>query len=500
MSLFICTRTTVVNDHGVFAEERTSPALVTAIGTGTVGLVGQFPWGPDDKVMEPSDTADRLLMIAPPGMDRTGSGYMAALGKAWPDLRIARVLGTAATKASAALLNTTPATVVTVQGLCKGLAGNAIVAVVEDASDGDANHFNLTVSVTNAYGSTVEQWTNVNFSGTGADSVPDVSTSRLVGAITKVIAGRPANATYAFTGGTDGTINSAAYLGTPEAGDRGLALFEGDPDVDVVFADDCGNTLRAAVNAGLKAHAILLGDRIAVINGNSGQAASAARTDAASNQSVYVAYVDCWYFQRDDSGVERLVSPSAAMAVVMANVSPSTSPAWKAQEVRSMLSFITRLEYARGAQAKLNAGGGVCTLIKEAAGGYTFHAAVNTAAPVSPAKRNLTRTRMGIYIAKSIKESLREDVDAPNVPQVQGDVIGAIQLFMQGLKANKDNDPKHNAHVVDWGWLDIAALNPQASVQAGDFTAPFQVTTSAGMERIFPSIEYGENVVVKAGL
>ena len=498
MGLWIGSKTLAANDHGVFAMEATSPVAVTPIGTGTVGLVGQFPWGPDDSIIEPSDVADRLQTIAPLGMDRTGSGYMAALGKAWPDLRLARALGSAAVKASGLLLNSTPATVVTIQGKYKGVAGNSIVATVKAATDGDANHFDLDVFVTGADGATIDSWQNLNYSGTGADSVPDVTQARLVGAITKTIAGRPVNGNYSFTGGTDGTINAASYSGTAGAGDKGLALFEGTPDIDAVFADDCGNSLRAAVNAALVTHANTMGDRIAVLNGNSGQSAAAAQADVLNYSSVWAVYIDPWHYQRDDNGIERLVSPAAAFALVMANVAPSTSPAWKATEIRQMLQFITRLETQRGANAKNNARGGICTLLKQTSGGHAFHAAVVTAALASPSKKDVTRSRMGIFIAKSVVEALPEQIDAPNVAANRDVVIQAIQQFMNNLRDAQNNDPNHNAHVVDWGWLDLVALNPQSEIQAGNFTPGWQVQTSAAMERIFPTIEFGPTVIVKA--
>ena len=36
--------------HGVFAIESPPPAQIQAIGTGTVAMVGQFPWGPDAEI------------------------------------------------------------------------------------------------------------------------------------------------------------------------------------------------------------------------------------------------------------------------------------------------------------------------------------------------------------------------------------------------------------------------------------------------------------------
>jgi phage tail sheath protein FI len=196
-------------------------------------------------------------------------------------------------------------------------------------------------------------------------------------------------------------------------------------------------------------------------------------------------------------GTERLVSPACALATVMAQLPASTSSAWKAQTVQAMLGFISRLEFSRGEAAGTATAAGICTLIKEMGGGYTFEAFVNTAAPVAPTKKNGTRTRMGIFIAKSIKLSLRQNVDAPNLPVTQRDVVGAVQTFMDGLLANASTNALGLEHVAAWGWGDFAQANLAADVANGFFTLPLDVTTSSQMEKILLSIQYGENVVVK---
>ena len=497
MGLFITTVSQATR-HAVYAIERSNPTSIQAEGTGTVGIVAQFPWGPDNATIEPTDASDRLMTIAPPGMDHTGSGYMCVSGKAWPDLRLARVLGSAAAAAVGALPNSTPATCVNVNLKFKGVAGNAITHTVKAASDGDANHFDLDVSVVGASGSTTDVFKNINFSGVGADSVVDCSAARLVGSIAKVLTGRPVNGTYASTGGADGSITSGRYLGTPGNGDIGLALFEGSPDIDIVFTDDVSNGLRAAVNAGLLAHQVLMGDRVACLNGDLGQTPAAARINAATYQNTGAFYVDCWFKQKDDvDGTERLVAPACALATVMANLPPSTSAAWKGQPVRKLLSFISQLEYARGDSAGGNTAAGICTLIKHPKGGHVFEAFVNTAAPASPTKKRGTRTRMGIFIAKSITNSIDESVDAPNVEIVQNDIIKAIHDFMAGLKNAKDVNPLGLAHVKDWSFGDFAAANLTSDVDDGRFFIPLDVKTTSGMEQIFLSIQYGENVVVK---
>lgn len=499
MGLWITTRSQA-NRHAVYAEERAAPLAIAAEGTGTAALVGQFPWGADDEVIEPTDGGDRVLLMAPPGMPRTGSAYLAMAGKGWPDLRLVRVLGTEAAKAFGNLTSSAGAVINGIVTLkCKGVEGNAVTHTVKAASDGDANHFDLDVTVTGASGFTTDTFQNINFSGVGTASLVDCAMSRLVGSIVVSVAGRPTDGTYTSTGGVTGIINAARYMGTPESGDHGIALLEGSPDVDVVFVDDPGNTDRAAVNAGLKAHQLLMGDRIVVINGNSASTVAAARTASNLMQGGGVFSVDPWHFQRDDvDSTQRLVPPACLLASVICNLPPSTSAAWKGQAVRDMLACVTKLEAARGAAAGGNTAAGICTLIAEARGGYTFEAFVNTAAPAAPTKKRGTRTRMGIYIAKSITQSLRESVDAPNVPLLQNDVIKAIAVFMAGLADNATLNPLGLAHVAAWSWGDLAAVNTQADIAAGDFTIPLNVRTTSGMERIFLSVQYGENVTIQA--
>lgn len=495
--LFITTRTTV-NRHGVFGEFAQPPTFIQAIQTGVTGVVGQFPWGPAQVVTKNTDPADRSMMFAPPGSDRTKSGWLAIVKRGWPDLRVLRVLGDDATTATKNLPDVVPTDIVKVDVKYPGDMGNSITWEVSAASDADANHFNLTVSISGASGSTTEVFENINFSGVGADSTFDLSTSRLVGAITKLAAGRPINATGTFAGGDDGTINAAAYVGTAGTSDKGIALYENENDVEIIFGDDCGDTLRDAVNAGFYAHAEAQTRRLCVIAGDSGQTEAEAQTDAVQYQSIFVVYVDPWHYMIDDTdSTERLVPGAATAASVMAQLSPSTSPAWKAVEVGGFIGqAVSRLETNRGDGAGRNTLKGIMTMIPWETGGFRFEAGVNTAAPAAPTKKRITRTRMALYMARSIKGSIGESVDAPNVPANQQDVLSASEVFVDGLVLNKARDPNHNPHLIAGVVEDPAGSNTSADLAAGDFTVPISAQTSAGMERIFLRFNIGENVTV----
>lgn len=500
MGGFITSRS-VANRHDVYAEERNPPAVVQAVGTGVVGLVGQFPWGPVDRIIKPADAATRAKIIAPRGMSRTGQGYLATIRKGFPTLYLARVLGSAAAKADVDLLDGAT-NVITITAKYLGASGNLIGAIVTDASDGDANHFNLRVFVEGPSGMSEDFIQNLNYSGVGDDSSINLDNAILIGTITKNNAGRPDNtvSTSMFTGGLDGTINAARYLGTAEAGDFGLALFENDKSIRTVFADDPGDAERAAVNVGLLAHQTLMGDRVAILNGDSGMVDIAdVHTDVANYRSAGAIYVDGWVYINDDTdSTLRLVAPSSFAASVLAQTSPSTSPAIKDAARIAMLQQIRALETPRGAGAAANTAQGVMTIIEEDEGGYTFEAGVLTIAPSDPSKKRITRTRMGQYIASSITSSLRRAVDQPNVPLLRQDIVNAVDRFMATLKRNKDINPILLPHVDDYEILPLSSANTQEELDAGDFTIPLNVKTTSGMERIFLSIQYGETVQVTA--
>src|SRR3972149_3367215 len=225
---------------GIYAIEREPPALVQSAGTATALLLGQFPWGPThvDQAtpFHPTNIGDLALTMAPPGMTRTGSGYLALLKKGWYDLRIVRAVGSAAAKATANLVKGGPPILVATLKYV-GAAGNSVTWTIAAASDGDANHFDLTITITGASGTSSDILRNVDASGSSYTD-PTTTGCILLGSMTRSNTGRPTDGTGSFSTGSDGTVNSARYLGTAGAGDYRLALPQSDRAVRVVFADD----------------------------------------------------------------------------------------------------------------------------------------------------------------------------------------------------------------------------------------------------------------------
>ena len=338
---------------------------------------------------------------------------------------------------------------------------------------------------------------NLDYSGAATDSTPNFSSAYLVGAIHKNASGRPQNGTYTFAGGADGAPNALSYTGTAGTGNSGIAALEGDQSVRHVFSDDPGAATRQAVNAALLQHVQAMGDRCAYINGNQGQTLQQVASDVSNYRSARVVYVDPRVYVLDDAaGALHLVPGASFAASAAAQLSPSTSIAWKDPEVIAMLSGIQDLEFDRGNGAADNTDQGVATLIREDNGGFTFEAGVLTVAPLDPARRNHTRTRMGDYAAVSMVRSSRSFIDAPNVPSNQQAVVHMVQSFMEKLVAAQNSDPNHTPHCLAYDIPPLATFNAQDDLDNGMLTVPVDMKTSSGIEKLFFSMLFGETVQV----
>lgn len=485
--------------HGAYVIEQTPPAVINPTGTNIAAIVAQFPWGPSQTLVTPTSTADRILTFAPSGMDRTGSGYICMTQKAFPILKVVRVTGPGSVAATSTVNAPGPVAMLTLTLNSVGTAGNSVTWQTTAASDGDSNHFNLSVSVTGKSGTTVDQIQNLNYSGVGADSTPTFTNLRLLGAITKLASGVPTLTTGTFSGGVDGSISSADYVGTQGLGDKGFAKLEGDQTIRHFFTDDPGNSLRAAVNSGGRAHADFKGDRIFYTNGNSGQSVSDVQTDVMNYRSINVIYVDPLCYINDDvDGTMRLTQSAPFAASCACNLSPSTSIAWKNQENTKFLDAIVKLEADRGDAATINTNNGVVTLEAELAGGFSFEAGVNTEAPIDPSKKTDTRTRMLQFIGSSLVSSVRPFTDGPNVQDNQQNIVEAAERFLDGLKKNVATDPNHLPSIIDFKIDPLSSVNDAFSLAAGEFSIPISVQLAAPMSFIFFLLNIGETVTITA--
>lgn len=501
--------TGVPNRSGVFARDVPPPTAIRGLGTGIAGIVGNFPWGPGaigaGEIGTPGNPAEFLKLYAPAGMSRSSSAVLAAIAFAWPQLKVVRVIGTSAVKATVTVNKTGPTALIVLTAPYFGAAGNSIVAVTSAATDGDANHFDLTVSISGNNGTTTRTFRNLNVSGVGSDRLPsvgnadpelDLTNDPLLGTVTKSSSGVPIMQSWSFATGADGTIGATQYTGTAGSGDQGIAKFESVKDVRHLFTDDPGNSLRAGVNAALKTHVDTQLDKVGYLSGNSGQSASAAQADVASYVSTNLVYADPWFRIYDDAGTKTLLPPHIAAACMAANLSPSTSIMWRDPIALRFLSSIIELEANRDVNAGTNTLAGISTLIPFSKGGFCFEVGKVTQNRSQPSKGNLVRTLMGIYIASSVVDSLQSNVGAPNVPLNQQDIINAIAEFLESLLLNRDIDPNNSPFIMGYKIYDTQTVNSQSDLDAGQFTVATDVKIGSAMEKLFLNVRYGETVTI----
>ncbi len=596
--------------HGAYAIEVPPPSVLVPTNTGIGAMVGQFDWGPAQTLYTPSSQKDIYNTYAPAGMNRATSGFLCLQRKAFPLLKINRILGagnaaayvnvlsgtstmsavthvsgtggtdtvtgtpassvttievdittggsvgvalfswklngvvqqTGQTTASTFVLGSTgltwgfgagtyvttdvytaynQAVLLTVAAKYAGVAGNSITVTTSAPTDSNVAHFNMSVSVTGVSGTTTDVFQNLNYSGApSTNSSPSLLNAILTGAITlqynanntvalgttgsTTMAGgtnAAAYGTFSMSTGSNGSAIAAAdYVGTAGLADKGVALCETDLLVRHVFSDYPGASIQLAVNQGLQAHALYMGDRVCYINGPQGQSVSAAESYHVSNSLVSdrTVYCDPWVYINDEVTGAMTLVPSAPFACSVATQLPtSTSISWKNPEVtQNMLSGIVGIEILRGVAAGANTLVGICTFQPEQLGGFSIEAGVVTEAVSDPSRARLTRRRVGDLVATTFVEQTRGFIDSPNVPSNQNNIVQALVALLEGLKDAQSFDPNHHDHIINYGVQSLAAANTPASLANGLFIIPVQVQTSSGIEKLFLAIQFGESVQV----
>lgn len=212
---------------------RSIPALPTAV-VGAVGVTERGPIGVATLVTSweeyvnifGSFTTDSDVATAAYGFFLNGGETLWVVRTVHYSDVDAGTIASAA-KASVDLLDSTPATTVEVEGKTEGAYGNSLKILIEDATDGEATHFNLSVLREDVV---VEVFPNVVADNAYPDIwvqnvVNDPDTGSQLISVNDVAPGtRPENATYGpMTGGDDGltSIDDNDFIGS-DASDVGM--------------------------------------------------------------------------------------------------------------------------------------------------------------------------------------------------------------------------------------------------------------------------------------
>lgn len=402
------------------------------------------------------------------------------------DSTTAPTANTTGWKAACAILTASGAPVARLTCISPGAGPNTLLtAQVLSASDGNAAHFDLVLNLASAAtGTTTERFPNLELPA--AAIVPNVSTARLLGnfEIIGTPVANPDAATYSFSGGSDG----AAVTHTDY--NAALALFRLDPEIRVVTVDDCGDSIRAAVNGDLVAHVNATTDRLCVLHGSANNTLAQVLTDVQSYVSDRVIYCGVWVKVVDDAGVAQL-SPFATMiASALVNLQPQQSHAWWNEIATVYYGGIDSIYQPQFSTADDGTQGpctqaGVCLPIRLEDGTYAaLHDRVTTSVVN---KRYATTRRIKDFIAKSVKNALTPFVNGPNIRDAQEDIKLATDNFLGS------QIPAGRLTAVDP--VDIDSQNNATTQALGQFTFVMTGRCTTPMEQIFPMVNIGPGVV-----
>lgn len=477
---------------GAVAIEVAPPVTIDGLILGYLGIPFAGEWGPVNVVGEPSGTAEFLATYFPPGSPHTSQGYRALMGRKRLPLRPVRIAKNAVKAVTTASAG---GGTYTATAKYEGGLGNSISLTWKAATDGDADHRDVEVLLTNATtGETRERLRNVV-----VGNPPSVTNSRLL-----------ASLTFSLSADALPAVDTTVNLGATTAGSDGdaialaqytaaLTLLALRKEVLVVATDNPGDSLRADVNDAVVAHIAATRNRIAVLQ-SCNQSETWANVKAYVNahspsvRSDRVLHIGAWVQTKDDAGAIQTTPFATYIASALCSLEPQQSHAWWNDLVTAMYGsvagivapFSTDDEDVRGEATDL----GICLPIRLDSGAY---AALHdrTSSLTSGKKFTITR-RLKDFFARSITTGVVSFVNGLNWRGRQLDVKTVVDEFLgrQDAAARPD-DPRLVA------WSTSISPNTPASTAAGNFALAFDGQTPAVMEKIGLLLNVGEGVTVR---
>lgn len=382
-----------------------------------------------------------------------------------------------------------------------GAAPNGIAtAQVAAAADGIANHFDLTLTWTNAVtGTTQEIYKGLQ---TQATAILPVTTNSLLlgsGALIGTPVTRPVNGTFTFIGGGNGLAVTANDYQT------GLTQLATKQDIAVVCVDDCGDTIRAAVNANVQAHVDSLSNRSCVLQGSPLNALASVLTDVANYRDDRVIYSGAWVNVNDDSGNPQQSPFSTFIASARIQLRPQQSFAWWDPQATQFYTGIASLantgtintqdDTANGVRAQCTTGG-VTLPIRLDDG--RFAALSDRTASISTSGKQFDVTRkIKDYLARSIKAGVLSFGNGPNTLDQWRAFKVSLDDFLNRQQIAGVIAPNPTAAAGTAAFqTDIKTPNNPTTAGLGQFFININATTPAPMEKIFGQLNAGPQVQI----
>lgn len=485
-------------DYGVNFFDIAPPTSPIGVVSRTIGIVGDFPWGPVNTPTLCYSFDDVLAAICPkvfPTALSDNEAMKAFVGKVFPGpIYVCRINATSAVAMALSYTVTGGAFVGT--ATYKGIAGNDITATWAAATDADSTHRNLTIAIGTGYSVLYENVTLTSLLTLGDPYITWTATSS-----PSVLPAAAASAT-STTSGSNGSAVAGDFVGSSSS-NVGIRTFYGsNVDVDCLFVAECPSGLVATVNTGLVAYATGSGKSgMVVLCSVASQSASAAAAYGASYTDGGRSQVaGIWpRVKVTDTRLSTFptitVDGNAFLAVAMETVDPWDSP----EGVNSIdaCAAITGLETADAtdtAYAAIQAGG-LCTFYIENTLGPIIRGAVTTTK--TSGKTDIVRSLYRRYFQKNVAAmaiyyvglALQVNLITRKLGSKVAPLVDSITAFCADEQAKEHI----NGYTVD-----PFGSNVQADIDAGNWTIATAIDTFAPLRKLVIQTQIGSTVVTSS--
>lgn len=433
--------------EGVYVNELVPPAAILGINLNGVVVVGKTIRGPVNTPVQIS-SPQRLISVF--GGRDLGSGGAIA-NDVWTSF-LNKSFGSntyvirAAAAAAVAASGSTSDGYLDIDASSVGVWGNAVSFEVENATDGESDHFNLVI--TDYTGATL---TYINLDITSGND----NTATVVGddaanpvVLTKASSGRPPNqGPTLLTGGSDGSIADSDF--TAQNGPlETAATMEG------VGAVLIAQRSSAALKAKQDTLAGLSSDRMFLINTDTYTTSQAsAITDVASYRSDRVAYGFNTPWTLDPTtAVQIQTQPADWLASILSQTDVSVNPA-SATDTKRLLQGITKLTSSLSRSDKIALKNAGIIALESNNGSFNFVSGVSTYLPDGTGKEQIDRRRETDYIQLSIANALEPFVKQKATDARRQLIVSSITAFCRAAQAlgiiAEDSDQTGPGFLVD---------------------------------------------------
>lgn len=460
----------------VVIDEQDQPAAPRFSGVQrTAHLVGQFPWGPADTLIEVRSASDLTQLFGQATDLASYGGYRALTGKRWGVLEIVRVEADDAAAATRILADSIPTNAYTVTAKYKSAAGNQISVKHTKI---DANTFDVEVK----WGTKIETFEGVTFDAAGMSSIDsEWVTFALHG---DSGANPDSDADFvALAGGDNGTLVDLNWTGS-DVSDQGLRILRSGSDGGVWFAAEFTSAawlteLRAAVDV-KRGHAF---------------AQPSTADDFDSNETAAEAVADerlVLFGHRvlqTINGTQYTVDLVAFAASVYVNTPPNLSLAedrWS-EYLTTIDGLPAGVELSREYWVAADAAG-MNMLERRDTGGFRFHMAI-TSDPAA-GKTSFIRRRMTDFVNDNIASALQPYRNKAPIPAHRR---GALRAQIQRLQLMKGSDDVPDSQMVE-----AFSVNESAS-DASSVEYLVKVKLWGEMRYLIAHVQVGENVNIEEG-